>query len=102
MKKLLKLTIPDDLTFATLELQRDPDGHVSFSIPTINRVCAESGIDPEILMSTEDNVAGLIVAWYNRHRELGGDPDQTADDLILETIAEDALGDGLSHRPGTA
>lgn len=102
MKKLAVISVPESLQFADLQLARDPDGQVSFSRDAIERVCDASGIDPATVLNSEDNVAALIVAWYNRHRELGGDPDQTADDLILETIAEDALGDGLSHTPGIA
>ena len=44
----------------------------------------------------------MVVTWYARHRELGGDIDLVMEDLIAETAAEDMLGDGLSHQPGTA
>lgn len=103
MKRLVKITIPDGVQFADLELRRDPDGDVSFSVPIIERVCAASGIDPAAIWDThEDNLSGIIVAWYARHRELGGAPDPVAEDLILEAAAEDALGGGISHAPGRA
>lgn len=92
MKKLLKLTIPDGVTFADLELQRGTFGrisYVSFSVLVIERVCAANGIDLETLLSDEDSVSGVIAAWYARHIELGGDHNPAAD-LIFETTTEDA------------
>jgi len=32
----------------------------------------------------EDNVSGLIVSWYQVHRQHGGEPDPVAEDLIAE------------------
>lgn len=101
MKKLVKITIAD-LQFADLKLKREPDGAVTFDKEVIMRICADSGIDPSITLSDEDNVAGIIVAWYAEHRAAGGDADPVADDLITETLAEDDHGGGLSHPPGRA
>lgn len=101
MKKLVTITIPATVQFADLKLARDPDGHVSFDAHIMEQVYIANGLDP-VLMHDEDNVAGLIAAWYGRHLELGGERDPVEDDLILETMAEDALGDGLSHAPGRA
>lgn len=36
----------------------------------------------------EDNVAGLIAAWYNEHRRHGGAPDEAAEILIAEIRSE--------------
>lgn len=66
------------------------------------RICEASGIDPAITLSDEDNISGIIVAWYNAHRAAGGDADPVADDLIAECIAEDERGGGFSHPPGRA
>lgn len=99
----LTIQIPDDIDFADLKLARDSDGAVSFAWEPIEAICSASGIDLAIFRDQhEDNVAGLITAWYAEHRKRGGAPDATADDLIIEVIAEDALGDGLSHQPGRA
>jgi hypothetical protein len=35
-------------------------------------------------------MAGLIVAWYVRHREAGGEADPIAEQLIQEVRDEDA------------
>lgn len=86
----LRLTIPEDLSFSDLELARGPNGQVAFRVETINRICAASGIDSAAFWKTsEDNVAGLIIAWYRAHLDHGGDPDPVAESLILEVVAED-------------
>jgi hypothetical protein len=101
--QLLNLQIPDDIDFSALELERDPDGMVSFRWDIIERICDASGIDPATFREApEDNIAGLLVAWYMEHRARGGAPDPVEEDLIAETLAEDALGGGLSHPPGRA
>lgn len=40
----------------------------------------------------EDNVAGLIVAWYVEHRRHGGAIDPVEEQIIAEVEAEDLLG----------
>ena len=104
IKALTGVTIPDDIRFADLGLQRDPvTGDVSFRKEVIERICEASGIDSALILeSPEDSLAALIVAWYAAHRERGCDPDPVADDLIGEVVAENALGGGFSHSPGRA
>ena len=95
-----RVTIPDGLSFADLNLRRESDGDVSFDTAVILRVCEASGIDPEQILSTgEAAVSGLIVAWYGAHRQRGGYADPTAEDLIAEAMIEGERG---SHKPGTA
>lgn len=97
------ITIPDDLAFADLKLARDVDGAVSFDWTPIERICAASGIDVALFRDApEDNVAGLITAWYAEHLKRGGARDPVQDDLIAEVIAEDVHGGGFSHQPGSA
>ena len=97
------ITIPEEVRFEDLELSRDPDGMVSFSWKPIEKVCRASNLDASILKeSTEDNVSGLLVAWYQQHRDNGGGLDSVAEDLIFEVAAENKLGGGLSHHPGKA
>jgi hypothetical protein len=50
----------------------------------------------------EDNVSGLIIGWYQAHRQQGGEPDPVAEDLIAEVLAEDAAGQNTSLPPGSA
>lgn len=99
----LTIAIPDDLDFAELKLTRDADGMVSIDWVPIERICAASGIDCAVFRDQhEDNVSGLIVAWYAQHLAHGGAHDPVQDDLIAEMLAEDARGDGISHQPGRA
>lgn len=95
-----RVTIPDGLSFADLNLRRESDGDVSFDTAVLRRICEASRIDPEhILDAGEDAVSGLIVAWYAAHIERGGAPDPVAGDLIAEALAEGERG---SHKPGKA
>lgn len=95
--------IPDDVQFADLKLTRSSDGNVSFDWAPIERICAASGIDSASLRDGhEDNVAGLISAWYERHIAAGGAIDPAYEDLIAESLAETAAGQLYSHAPGRA
>jgi len=103
MKTPVKITIPDGLQFRDLKLQREPNGAVTFDTSIINLICSASDINLELFThSTEDNVAALIVAWYDIHRNAGGKPDPVADDLIAEVMAENQHGGGQSYQPGSA
>lgn len=103
MKKLIKFSIDTQKTpFAMLELARDLDGSVSFNTHIIADICRDSGIDPEITLGDEDNIAGLILNWYMAHLNNGGKRDPVADDLFSEALAEDMYGGGISHQPGRA
>lgn len=91
---LLTITIPENIGFADLNLKRDPiTGAVSFDWLPIELICQESGIDSAMFTDThEDNVAGLLVTWYQRHLQNGGDTDPVAEELLEEIRIEDALG----------
>lgn len=103
MQQAIKVAIPDDLTFADLRLARDADGSVSFDWRAIERICAASGLAVEMFRDApEGRAATLLVAWYQEHRRRGGAPDPVAEDLIAETLAEEAAGQRVSHRPGHA
>jgi hypothetical protein len=97
------ISIPDGLSFDALQLARDRDGHVSFSWEPIEAICAASNMDiAHFRDAPEDNVAGLIMAWYAEHLAHGGEHDKAADDLIAETMLENQHGGGFSHKPGAA
>lgn len=98
----LTLKMPAGISFAALKLTRKPDGAISFDWTPIEAICTANGLDIAAFRERdEDNVAGLIIAWYQGHLANGGDRDTTADDLIAEVIAEEAAG-SLSHTPGRA
>ena len=99
---MLPISIPPDVTFADLKLRRDPiTGSIGFSWDAIERVCAASGIDVDIFrQGDEDNMAGLLVAWYLAHRASGGAVDAVAETLIAEVAAEDEHGEHRVFRAG--
>ncbi len=103
-KTPVTICIPDDREFSDLKLARDStSGDISFDWTPIERICEASGIDTSVFRDRhEDNVSGLIVQWYTAHLANGGARDRVQDELIAEMLAEDALGGGLSHRPGHA
>lgn len=102
-QQMTRVTIPVGLDFAELRLARDQDGAVSFDWHAVERICQASGLPVELFREApEDNVCGLIVGWYQAHRQQGGDPDPVAEDLVAETVAEEQAGQTVSHRPGRA
>lgn len=81
--------VPDDLEFADLHLARHTDGSIMFEWGPIERICEASDLDVALFRhAPEDNVGGLIAAWYVEHRHAGGEPDPVAEDLIAEIRAE--------------
>jgi hypothetical protein len=87
--QMAKVAIPDELTFSDLHLSRAPDGSVSFHWAVIERICEASGLSVEMFRDApENNVSGLIVGWYQAHRQHGGEADPIAEGLITEVIAE--------------
>lgn len=100
-QQVAHITIPDDVSFADLRLERGRTGAVRFDWAVIERVCAASGLPVELLRDgPEDNVAALIINWYAAHRQAGGAADPVAEDLFAEIRAEDAAGQHVSHSPG--
>lgn len=103
MQQQVTLQIPDDVSFSDLGLARDSDGAVSMNWAIVERVCEASGIDPAVFQDgPEDNAAQLVVAWYQQHRQAGGEPDAVAEDLLAEAIAEERAGQSVSLPPGRA
>ena len=100
----LSVSIPEGLDFSELHLARDPrTGAIEFEWAPIERICAASGLDVALFRSgPEDNVAGLITAWYAEHRARGGAADPVQEEIIAEARAEDERGGGLSYPPGSA
>ncbi|HCP02789.1 MAG TPA: hypothetical protein DIT61_04615 [Pseudomonas sp.] len=102
-QQMAKVAIPNDLDFSDLRLARDPCGSVSFDWAVIERICEASGLSVEVFRdASEDNVSGLIVGWYQAHRQHGGEADPVAEDLISEVLAEERAGQNTSHAPGRA
>ncbi|WP_245820357.1 hypothetical protein [Marinobacter lutaoensis] len=102
-RQIAKIRIPVGLDFSDLKLARGADGSVSFDWSPIEQICRENGLPIEIFRDgPEDNVAGLVSAWYAHHRANGGEIDPVQEDLIAEVIAEDSAGQRYSHKPGSA
>ena len=102
-EQMAKVAIPEDLDFFDLHLSRNPDGSVSFDWAVIERICEASGLPVEMFRDApEDNVSGLIVAWYQAHRKRCGESDPVAEDLISEVQAEDKTAQHSSLAPGRA
>ena len=97
----LAIRVPADLDFAALALRRDPlTREISFDWAPIERICEVSAVDVQIFRAgPEDNVSGLIIAWYTMHREAGGAPDAVAEQLVAEVLAEDLYGE-INVQPG--
>jgi hypothetical protein len=103
MQLELKVSIPEGTDFADLKLERRSNGSLVFDWTPVERLCEASGIPVDTFReSREDNVAGLIVAWYFEHLAHGGAHDPVADELIAEVRAEDAAGQKASFPPGAA
>lgn len=103
IQKIAKVVIPEGLAFSDLRLAREPDGSVSFDWGVIERICIASDLPGQVFRDTpEDNVAALIVGWYQAHSRDGGEPDPVAEDLLAEMVAEEAAGQAVSHQPGRA
>jgi hypothetical protein len=99
-QQMLKLVMPPDLDFSDLHITRKENG-ISFDWSAIERLCQASSIDVDIFKkSPEDAVAGLIIAWYQAHRENGGAIDLITEDLISEVTAEEKTGQYFSYPPG--
>jgi len=99
----VRITIPDDVTFADLHMTRDPQtGDVSFDWSPIEAICAASDLDVALLRESEDNLAALVTAWYAEHLAHGGARDPVQDELIEEALIEGAHGETVSHKPGRA
>ena len=102
-RSMMKITIPANLPFSALRLGRAEDGSVLFSRDAVKQVARASGLPVQFFLNTdENNVASLIVAWYQVHRQHGGEPNPVADDLIAEVAFEDATGQSYSLSAGRA
>lgn len=102
-RKAVRITIPDGVRFADLKLARDPvSGDLEFDWAPIERVCEASGLDVAVFRdSHEDNVGGLLVAWYAAARANGEPVDVVQEAILAEVQAEDALGEhNVQRAPG--
>ena len=76
--------------FEKLNLKRDPEtGEVSFDLDLLVRVCEKNGVDPEQIISDEDNISTLLVVWYKAHTENGGALDLVCEEIFGEVLLED-------------
>lgn len=104
--RTLRVQIPEGLDFVDLKLERDPVTlNISFDWAPIERICDLSGIDIALFRERhEDNVGGLIHAWYLEHLARGGRPDAVQEQLRAEVEAEFVTGSDqarvISHGGG--
>lgn len=100
MPQAARITIPDGVSFSDLALSRDTvTGDVSFNWEPIEAICASSGLDVSVFKDQhEDNVSGLIVAWYAAHLASGGAIDKVAEQIRAEVEAEDRFGEAAVMR----
>jgi len=98
------ISIPEGMDFANLKLERDPvTGTIRFDWLPIEAICAASGLDIALFREQhEDNVSGLIVAWYAEHLRQGGHPDPVQEQLLSEVQAEDTYGLAAVQKGGQA
>lgn len=72
----LRIVVPEDLEFSQLQLRVGRSGEIQMEREPLRRVCEASGVDPELFFSTgsEQNLAHLILGWYQVHLARGGRP----------------------------
>jgi len=86
----VKIEIPDGVEFGDLKLAYSGDG-VTFEWGPVALICEKNGLSIDIFRhGPEDNICGLLSAWYSAHRESGGACDSAAEALLVEVFAEDA------------
>jgi hypothetical protein len=90
--KSAHITIPEHIAFADLALARVVEmRETTMDVTPLLAICAANGIAPRML-ENEDNLSGLIAAWYHHHRAAGGAPDPVMEQMTAEVAAEDAYG----------
>lgn len=100
------LSIPDGLAFADLKLSHDNQtGAIRFDWSAIHALADHNGLDRAIF-ENQDNIAGLIAAWYGAHCANGGEPDPVAEVMFNAVVAGDmqypvSISCGLPVEPPT-
>ena len=74
------LIIPKGLSFSDLEMKLTADGEFSYRADILINVFHVSGYDVSKLI--EQDIAGAIVAWYLKHTEKGGEPNELARHMV--------------------
>lgn len=101
--QFVHITIPPDVSFNDLRLSLLADGHVSFDLDVLRRVCEASGLPMDMFMQApEERLGDLLVGWYAAHIQHGGTPDPVAEFLNAEMRAEAAAGQSWSYAAGRA
>lgn len=98
------LTIPSDVTFSDLKLQRDSvTGDLTFEWGPIERICEANGIESEdLLEEAGETFSELLIAWYKAHLDNGGAPDPVEEQIQAEVEAELIYGvQNVLHSSGS-
>ena len=102
-QRLVRIAIPDDITFKDLKLGIESDGSYSFDMQVIERICKESNLPLSMITDApEDNVVSLIMRWYELHLQNGGEPDPVMAHSFNEVLAEEKAGQSFSYPAGKA
>ena len=102
-QQLVRIAIPDDITFKDLKLGIESDGSYSFDMQVIERICKESNLPLSMITDApEDNVVSLIMRWYELHLQNGGEPDPVMAHSFNEVLAEEKAGQSFSYPAGKA
>lgn len=86
----MRVGIPHGIEFDALQLARDAQtGDIHLDMDVLRAV---ADANPGVRIETEDDICGVLVAWYRAHRAAGGDADQTMEQIAAEVEAEDRIG----------
>lgn len=101
MSTAVKLVIPAHLRFADLDLTRsETTGSVTFNWEPIEAICQASNQDIAMLMEgPEENVAGLLVIWYELALSRG-EPTNQVQEQIRAYVDAGRVTDPLNVQTG--
>jgi hypothetical protein len=76
-----------EVSFAELQLTVAADGRVLFLPAPLGEFALRNGLDPEVVLTSEDESCELIAAWYYAHIEAGGDEDPAVEAVFRRLSA---------------
>lgn len=87
------IAIPPDLPFEALKLDRDPTtGDIIYDLDVIKKIEEFSNLPRGFFTNThEDNLSGLLIAWYGEHIKAGGRGDPVMSILLEEIMVENTF-----------
>jgi hypothetical protein len=99
----VRLTVPKDVTFSDLRLERAPNGDIAFDISVLMTIWSANGFHTDTFYEAWiDNATEIIVEWYRIHCQRGGEIDPVMEQLLSETRNEIIREKAQGHKPGRA